>query len=148
MLSVVAFGIGFGWLGVHTANKWEIAAGMYIVGRKCNFVRQTVVFCESVAPLHPSFMILAIRGEGEPRTPSWTYSFASSLDVSKTIRNGGQANIEGIQYQSYTMTGHCYHEYASPCRCKSSLPVGSKPPTHRNPTSKDRQSCKPIAMDF
>lgn len=41
MLSVVAFGIGFGWLGVHTANKWEIAAGMYIVGRKCNFVRQT-----------------------------------------------------------------------------------------------------------
>ncbi|CAL8581326.1 hypothetical protein XPA_007025 [Xanthoria parietina] len=32
VLSVVAFGIGFGWLGVHTANKWEIAAGMYIVG--------------------------------------------------------------------------------------------------------------------
>ncbi|KAL8715075.1 MAG: hypothetical protein Q9220_001032 [cf. Caloplaca sp. 1 TL-2023] len=32
VLSTVAFGIGFGWLGVHTANKWEIAAGMYIVG--------------------------------------------------------------------------------------------------------------------
>ncbi|KAI4106862.1 MAG: hypothetical protein LQ339_002834 [Xanthoria mediterranea] len=32
VLSVVAFGIGFGWLGVHTANKWEIAAGMYVVG--------------------------------------------------------------------------------------------------------------------
>ncbi|KAL8791089.1 MAG: hypothetical protein Q9213_000296 [Squamulea squamosa] len=32
VLSVVAFGIGFGWLGVHTASKWEVAAGMYIVG--------------------------------------------------------------------------------------------------------------------
>ncbi|KAL8837614.1 MAG: hypothetical protein Q9170_002457 [Blastenia crenularia] len=32
VLSIVAFGIGFGWLGVHTANKWEVAAGMYIVG--------------------------------------------------------------------------------------------------------------------
>ncbi|KAI4127901.1 MAG: hypothetical protein LQ338_002986 [Usnochroma carphineum] len=32
VLSLVAFGIGFGWLGVHTPNKWEIAAGMYIVG--------------------------------------------------------------------------------------------------------------------
>ncbi|KAI4176304.1 MAG: hypothetical protein LQ343_001042 [Gyalolechia ehrenbergii] len=31
-LSIVAFGIGFGWLGVHTANKWEVAAGMYVVG--------------------------------------------------------------------------------------------------------------------
>lgn len=33
-LSLVAWGIGFGWLGVHTPEKWEIAAGMYIVGRK------------------------------------------------------------------------------------------------------------------
>ncbi|KAL8872615.1 MAG: hypothetical protein Q9174_001784 [Haloplaca sp. 1 TL-2023] len=32
VLSVVAFGIGFGWLGVHTSDKWQIAAGMYIVG--------------------------------------------------------------------------------------------------------------------
>ncbi|KAL8737418.1 MAG: hypothetical protein Q9181_001697 [Wetmoreana brouardii] len=32
VLSILAFGVGFGWLGVHTANKWEIAAGMYIVG--------------------------------------------------------------------------------------------------------------------
>ncbi|KAL8947157.1 MAG: hypothetical protein Q9222_006526 [Ikaeria aurantiellina] len=32
VLSTVAFGIGFGWLGVHTANKWEVAAGMYIIG--------------------------------------------------------------------------------------------------------------------
>lgn len=34
VLSLVAFGIGFGWLGVHTSNEWEVAAGMYIVGRK------------------------------------------------------------------------------------------------------------------
>ncbi|KUJ16843.1 uncharacterized protein LY89DRAFT_669291 [Mollisia scopiformis] len=33
VLSLVAWGIGFGWLGVHDASKWEIATGMYIVGR-------------------------------------------------------------------------------------------------------------------
>lgn len=32
VLSVIAFGIGFGWLGIHTADKWRIAVGMYIVG--------------------------------------------------------------------------------------------------------------------
>ncbi|KAL8809967.1 MAG: hypothetical protein Q9223_005065 [Gallowayella weberi] len=32
VLSIVAFAIGFGWLGVHTASKWEVAAGLYIVG--------------------------------------------------------------------------------------------------------------------
>lgn len=26
--------LGFGWLGVHTAGLWEVAAGMYIVGSK------------------------------------------------------------------------------------------------------------------
>ncbi len=34
VLSLVAWGIGFGWLGVHDASKWEVATGMYIVGRK------------------------------------------------------------------------------------------------------------------
>ena len=33
VLSILAFAIGFGWLGIHTANKWEVATGMYIVGR-------------------------------------------------------------------------------------------------------------------
>ncbi|KAL2049363.1 hypothetical protein ABVK25_010373 [Lepraria finkii] len=32
VLSIVAFAIGFGWMGVHTANKWHVAAGLYIVG--------------------------------------------------------------------------------------------------------------------
>ncbi|KAL8796753.1 MAG: hypothetical protein Q9182_007296, partial [Xanthomendoza sp. 2 TL-2023] len=32
VLSIVAFAIGFAWLGVHTGSKWEVAAGMYIVG--------------------------------------------------------------------------------------------------------------------
>ncbi|CAD6590659.1 MAG: hypothetical protein ASARMPRED_004955 [Alectoria sarmentosa] len=32
VLSIVAFGIGFGWMGVHTSDKWQVAAGMYIVG--------------------------------------------------------------------------------------------------------------------
>jgi MFS-type transporter involved in bile tolerance (Atg22 family) len=31
-LSLVAWGIGFGWLGVHDSSKWEIATGLYIVG--------------------------------------------------------------------------------------------------------------------
>lgn len=31
-LSLVAWGIGFGWLGVHDPSKWEIATGLYIVG--------------------------------------------------------------------------------------------------------------------
>lgn len=31
-LSLVAYGIGFGWLGVHTADKWRVGTGLYIVG--------------------------------------------------------------------------------------------------------------------
>ncbi|KAF4637281.1 hypothetical protein G7Y89_g805 [Cudoniella acicularis] len=31
-LSLVAWGIGFGWLGVHDPSRWEVATGMYIVG--------------------------------------------------------------------------------------------------------------------
>jgi MFS-type transporter involved in bile tolerance (Atg22 family) len=30
--SVVAWAIGFGWLGVHTSDKWKIATGLYMVG--------------------------------------------------------------------------------------------------------------------
>ncbi|RDL33695.1 Autophagy-related protein [Venustampulla echinocandica] len=32
VLSLVAWGVGFGWLGVHDPSKWEIATGLYIVG--------------------------------------------------------------------------------------------------------------------
>jgi len=31
-LSLVAYGIGFGWLGVHTPDKWLTGLGLYIVG--------------------------------------------------------------------------------------------------------------------
>ncbi|PKY01447.1 putative autophagy protein [Aspergillus campestris IBT 28561] len=31
-LSAVAYGIGFGWLGVHTEDKWRVGVGLYIVG--------------------------------------------------------------------------------------------------------------------
>lgn len=34
VLSILAFAIGFGWLGVQSPDKWEIASGMYIVGRE------------------------------------------------------------------------------------------------------------------
>lgn len=30
--SIIAYGIGFGWLGVHDPGKWKIGAGLYIVG--------------------------------------------------------------------------------------------------------------------
>ena len=30
--STVAFAVGFGWLGIHTPDKWNAATGMYIVG--------------------------------------------------------------------------------------------------------------------
>ncbi|EME77357.1 uncharacterized protein MYCFIDRAFT_191492 [Pseudocercospora fijiensis CIRAD86] len=32
VLSLIAWGIGFGWLGVHTADDWQIGLGLYIVG--------------------------------------------------------------------------------------------------------------------
>ncbi|KAG9231206.1 putative autophagy protein [Amylocarpus encephaloides] len=31
-LSLLAWGSGFGWLGVHEPSKWEVATGLYIVG--------------------------------------------------------------------------------------------------------------------
>lgn len=31
-LSIIAYAIGFGWLGVHTSEKWQIGVGLYIVG--------------------------------------------------------------------------------------------------------------------
>ncbi|UKZ82479.1 hypothetical protein TrVFT333_010268 [Trichoderma virens FT-333] len=30
--SIIAYGIGFGWLGVHDPEKWKIATALYIVG--------------------------------------------------------------------------------------------------------------------
>lgn len=32
VLSLIAWGIGFGWLGVHTPEDWQIGLGLYIVG--------------------------------------------------------------------------------------------------------------------
>lgn len=32
VLSLIAWGIGFGWLGVHTAEDWQIGLGLYMVG--------------------------------------------------------------------------------------------------------------------
>lgn len=34
VLSILAFAIGFGWLGVQSPDKWQIASAMYIVGRE------------------------------------------------------------------------------------------------------------------
>ncbi|KAF3004001.1 hypothetical protein E8E14_008402 [Neopestalotiopsis sp. 37M] len=30
--SIIAYGVGFAWLGVHDASKWQIGTGLYIVG--------------------------------------------------------------------------------------------------------------------
>lgn len=32
MLSIVAYALGFAWLGIHTGDKWHIGAGLYIIG--------------------------------------------------------------------------------------------------------------------
>lgn len=32
VLSLIAWGIGFGWLGVHTEAEWQIGLGLYIIG--------------------------------------------------------------------------------------------------------------------
>ncbi|KAH8700758.1 autophagy protein [Talaromyces proteolyticus] len=32
VLSIIAYALGFAWLGVHTEDKWHIGAGLYIVG--------------------------------------------------------------------------------------------------------------------
>lgn len=32
VLSIVAYGIGFGWLGVHHSSQWVVGSGLYIVG--------------------------------------------------------------------------------------------------------------------
>ncbi|KAL4781280.1 autophagy-related protein 22-like protein [Aspergillus varians] len=32
VLSIIAYGVGFAWLGVHTEDKWKAGAGLYIVG--------------------------------------------------------------------------------------------------------------------
>lgn len=32
VLSIIAYAVGFGWLGVHAADKWHVAVGLYIVG--------------------------------------------------------------------------------------------------------------------
>lgn len=32
VLSIIAWGIGFGWLGVHTVDDWQTGLGLYIVG--------------------------------------------------------------------------------------------------------------------
>ncbi|KAJ5081777.1 hypothetical protein NUU61_010041 [Penicillium alfredii] len=31
-LSIIAYAIGFGWLGVHDADQWRVGVGLYIVG--------------------------------------------------------------------------------------------------------------------
>lgn len=30
--SIIAYGIGFGWIGVHTAEKWKVSVGLYMMG--------------------------------------------------------------------------------------------------------------------
>ncbi|KAM5451837.1 hypothetical protein MaudCBS49596_003665 [Microsporum audouinii] len=32
VLSIIAYAVGFGWIDVHTSEKWHIASGLYIVG--------------------------------------------------------------------------------------------------------------------
>lgn len=49
-LSIVAYGIGFGWLGVHTPDKWLTGLGLYIVGLIA--YQTTLTFWVNVTPLY------------------------------------------------------------------------------------------------
>lgn len=41
--TAIAIAIGFGWLGVHTPDKWEYGAGLYIVGCELGYSIYTIV---------------------------------------------------------------------------------------------------------
>lgn len=42
--SVVAFGLGFGWLGVHHADQWAVGTGLYMVGLIAHVSRSRLAF--------------------------------------------------------------------------------------------------------
>ena len=42
--TLIGVAIGFAWLGVHTVEKWEYAAGLYIVGCKSLVIAMTRKF--------------------------------------------------------------------------------------------------------
>nr|WOD46015.1 hypothetical protein [Trichoderma atroviride] len=45
--SLIAYGIGFGWLGVHKPEQWKIATGLYIVARNTTKLKDSRLQYES-----------------------------------------------------------------------------------------------------
>jgi MFS-type transporter involved in bile tolerance (Atg22 family) len=80
VLSFLAWGIGFGWLGVHEAQDWKIGAGMYIVGLIA--YQTTLTFWTAAFPglarNTPEMRATAIEYQ-EGRIDRDAYDFADSM---------------------------------------------------------------------
>ncbi|KAJ5381812.1 autophagy protein [Penicillium cataractarum] len=48
VLSIVAYALGFAWLGIHTGDKWHIGAGLYITGLIA--YQNTLTFWSAASP--------------------------------------------------------------------------------------------------
>jgi len=90
-LSLVAWGIGFGWLGVHTPSKWEIATGLYIVGRanssltSCMESRLTSI--SHCIPDNPNFLDSSVRNISSRRQSQKADKISASLDWHETLQS-------------------------------------------------------------
>jgi MFS-type transporter involved in bile tolerance (Atg22 family) len=100
-LSIVAFGIGFGWLGVHTEEKWHVGVGLYIVGLIA--YQTTVTFWTAAFPgLARNTRELRLKAE-EYAEGTITRKFISPILLSKS--NFWDACIMLAQYpESFTIS--------------------------------------------
>jgi len=79
-LSLCAWGIGFGWLGVHTENDWHVGVGLYVVGLIA--YQTTVTFWTAAFPgLARNTKELRINAEefAEGRITRTEYDFADMM---------------------------------------------------------------------
>jgi MFS-type transporter involved in bile tolerance (Atg22 family) len=59
-LSIVAYAIGFAWLGVHNPDQWKVGTGLYIVGLIAYQVIMTLCFSwvQNLTLLSADFILL------------------------------------------------------------------------------------------
>ncbi len=79
-LSIIAYGIGFGWLGVHKEEDWHIGVGLYIVGLIA--YQTTITFWTAAFPgLARNTKELRMKAEefSEGRITREEYDFADSM---------------------------------------------------------------------
>jgi MFS-type transporter involved in bile tolerance (Atg22 family) len=79
-LSIVAYGIGFGWLGAHKPEQWHVGVGLYIVGLIA--YQTTVTFWTAAFPgLARNTVDLRIKAEefAEGKITRAEYDFADMM---------------------------------------------------------------------